>query len=233
MDRAKRRLKRFATKAEQTVKKAASQGERRLKRFATEAEQTVKKVTPQSERRLKRFATEAEQTVKKVTPQSERRLKGFATEGEQTVKQAAKNVESPAKKALSSARTAVKDTVAKGKVAVNQMIEKLKQLSNQGRPSSFTKAPASAAPTQARGFKAGAGSGFKKGGAFAVAQAATDIAFQYAHGGWAQVKAAMPAMVASYGSAVVGTALGSAIGTGLPLPRQGKAAAGFTLGALG
>ena len=203
IDRAKRRLKRFATKAEQTVKQAASQGERRLKRFATEAEQTVKK----------------------VTPQSERRLKGFATEAKQTVKQAAKNVKN-AKETVGNTIDRVKDT---GK----QMTEKLKQLSSQGRPSSSTKAPASTAPTQARGFKAGAGSGFKKGGIAAVTQATADIAFQYAHGGWAQVKAAMPAMVASYGSAVVGTALGSAIGTALPLPPQGKAAAGFTLGALG
>lgn len=196
VDRAKRRLKRFATKAEQTVKKAASQGERRLKRFATEAEQTVKQTT-------------------------------------KDVKNTAKKAVSSARTAASSAKTAVKDTAAKGKTAGKQMTEKLKQLSSQGRPSQSTKAPASAAPTQARGFKAGAGSGFKKGGAFAVAQAATDIAFQYSHGGWAQVKAAMPAMIASYGSAVVGTALGSAVGTALPLPPQGKAAAGLTLGTLG
>lgn len=174
-----------------------------------------------AKRRLKRFASAAKQA---------------ASDAKKTVKQAAKDVESTAKKA-------VKDTAAKGKAVGKkvasdgraigkQMTEKLKQLSSQGRPSSSTKAPASA-PTQTRGFKAGAGSGFKKGGGFAVAQAATDIAFQYSHGGWAQVKAAMPAMVASYGSAVVGTALGSAIGTALPLPPQGKAAAGLTLGALG
>lgn len=175
-----------------------------------------------AKRRLKRFAGDVKKT---------------ASEAKKTVKQAAKDVKNTAKKA-------VKDTAAKGKAVSKkitsdgraigkQMAEKLKQLSSQGRPSSSTKAPASAAPTQARGFKAGAGSGFKKGGAFAVAQAATDIAFQYSHGGWAQVKAAMPAMIASYGSAVVGTALGSAVGTALPLPLQGKAAAGLTLGALG
>lgn len=186
-----------------------------------------------AKRRLKRFATKAEQTVKKAASQGERRLKRFATEAEQTVKQTTKDVKNTAKKVVSSAKTAVKDTAAKGKTAGKQMTEKLKQLSSQGRPSSSTKAPASAAPTQTRGFKAGAGSGLKKGGAFAVAQAATDIAFQYSHGGWAQVKAAMPAMIASYGSAVVGTALGSAVGTALPLPPQGKAAAGLTLGALG
>ena len=173
-----------------------------------------------AKRRLKRFADDK---------------KGTLSRAKKTVKQAAKNVESTAKKAVNSARTAVEDIAAKGKVASKQMTEKLKQLSSQGRPSSSTKAPAKASTStpQTRGFKAGAGSGFKKGGGFAVAQAATDIAFQYAHGGWAQVKAAMPAMVASYGSAVVGTALGSAIGTALPLPPQGKAAAGLTLGALG
>ena len=182
-----------------------------------------------AKRRLKRFAGDVKKT---------------ASEAKKTVKQAAKEVKKTAKNAVNSARTAVNDTAAKGKAVSKkvvsdgraigkQMTEKLKQLSSQGRPSPSTKAPASAAPTQARGFKAGAGSGFKKGGAFAVAQAATDIAFQYSHGGWAQVKAAMPAMVASYGSAVVGTALGSAIGTALPLPPQGKTAAGLTLGALG
>lgn len=185
-----------------------------------------------AKRRLKRFAGDVKKT---------------ASEAKKTVKQAAKDVESTAKKAVSSARTAVKDTAAKGKAigkkvtsdgrAIGkQMTEKLKQLSNQGKaPSQSTKAPvkANTSTPQTRGFKAGAGSGFKKGGIAAVTQATADIAFQYSHGGWAQVKAAMPAMVASYGSAVVGTALGSAIGTALPLPPQGKAAAGFTLGTLG
>lgn len=175
---------------------------------------------------------------------AKRRLKRFAGDAKKTVKQAAKEVKSTTKKAVSSARTAVNDTAAKGKTAGKkvvsdgraigkQMTEKLKQLSNQGRPSSSTKATPTATAPQARGFKAGAGSGFKKGGIAAVIQATGDIVFQYAHGGWAQVKAAMPAMVASYGSATVGTALGSAIGTALPLPPQGKAAAGATLGALG
>ena len=180
-----------------------------------------------AKRRLKRFASAAKQA---------------ASDTKKTVKQAAKEVKKTAKNAVNSAKTAVNDTAAKGKAVSKkvtsdgraigkQMTEKLKQLSSQGRHSSSTKAPASA--PQTRGFKAGAGSGFKKGGIAAVTQATADIAFQYAHGGWAQVKAAMPAMVASYGSAVVGTALGSAIGTALPLPPQGKAAAGFTLGALG
>lgn len=193
-----------------------------------------------AKRRLKRFASAAKQT---------------ANDTKRTVKQAAKEVKSTAKKAVSSARTAVNDTAAKGKAVGKkvtsdgraigkQMTEKLKQLSNQGRPSSGShnqgkapiqsaKAPASASTPQTRGFKAGAGSGFLKGGGFALAQAAADIVFQYTHGGWAQVKAAMPAMVTSYGSAIVGAALGSAIGTALPLPPQGKAVAGATLGTLG
>lgn len=175
---------------------------------------------------------------------AKRRLKRFASDTKKTVKQAAKEVKSTAKKAVSSARTAVNDTAAKGKTAGKkvvsngraigkQMTEKLKQLSNQGRPSSSTKATPTATTPQARGFKAGAGSGFKKGGIAAVVQAATDIVFQYSHGGWTQVKASIPAMIASYGSATVGAALGSAIGTALPLPPQGKAAAGATLGTLG
>lgn len=175
---------------------------------------------------------------------AKRRLKRFASDTKKTVKQAAKEVKSTAKKAVSSARTAANNTAAKGKTAGKkvvsdgraigkQMTEKLKQLSNQGRSSSSTKATPTATAPQARGFKAGAGSGFKKGGIAAVIQATGDIAFQYSHGGWAQVKASMPAMVASYGSATVGAALGSAIGTALPLPPQGKTAAGATLGALG
>lgn len=182
---------------------------------------------------------------------AKRRLKRFAGDTKKTVKQAAKEVKTTAKKAVSSARTAVNDTAAKGKTVGKevasagkkvvsdgrtigkQMTEKLKQLSNQGRSSSSTKATTTATAPQARGFKAGAGSGFKKGGIAAVIQATGDIAFQYSHGGWAQVKASIPSMIASYGSATVGTALGSAIGTALPLPPQGKAAAGFTLGTLG
>lgn len=170
---------------------------------------------------------------------AKRRLKRFASDTKKTVKQAAKDVKSTAKKV-------VNDTAAKGKAVGKkvtsdgraigkQMTEKLKQLSSQGKaPSQSAKTPVkvSTAP-QVRGFKAGAGSGFKKGGIAAVIQAAGDITFQYAHGGWAQVKAAMPAMVASYGSATVGAALGSAIGTALPLPPQGKAVAGATLGTLG
>lgn len=165
---------------------------------------------------------------------AKRRLKRFASDTKKTVKQAAKEVKKAVNDTAAKGKVVSKKVTSDGRAIGKQMTEKLKQLSNQGRPSSSTKAPASAASTpQTRGFKAGAESGFKKGGIAAVVQAAADIAFQYAHGGWAQVKAAMPAMVASYGSATVGAALGSAMGTALPLPPQGKAAAGFTLGTLG
>lgn len=178
---------------------------------------------------------------------AKRRLKRFASDVKKTAsstKQATKKAVSSAKQTASSAKKAVNDTATKGREIGKQMAEKLKQLSSQGRPSSgssqgkpssktSTSAKAVTSTAQPRGFKAGAVSGVKKGGIVAVAQLATDIAFQYAHGGWPQVKAAIPAMVTSYGSATVGTALGSAIGTALPLPPQGKAAAGFTLGTLG
>lgn len=185
-----------------------------------------------AKRRLKRFASAAKQT---------------ASDTKRAVKQAAKEVKSTAKKVVNDTaakgKSVGKKVTSDGRAIGKQMTEKLKQLSSQGRPSSGShnqgkapsqsaKAPASAMP-QTRGFKTGAGSGFLKGGGFALAQAAADIAFEYAHGGWAQVKAAMPAMVASYGSATVGAALGSAIGTALPLPPQGKAVAGATLGTLG
>lgn len=172
---------------------------------------------------------------------AKRRLKRFASDTKQATKKAA----SSAKQTASSAKKAVKDTATKGREIGKQMTEKLKQLSSQGRPSSGstnqgkpsskanTSAKAATSTAQPRGFKAGAVSGVKKGGIVAVAQLVADMAFQYAHGGWPQVKASIPAMVASYGSATVGTALGSAIGTALPLPPQGKAAAGVTLGTLG
>lgn len=178
---------------------------------------------------------------------AKRRLKRFASDVKKTAsstRQAAKKAVNSAKQTASSAKKTVNDTATKGREIGKQMTEKLKQLSSQGRPSSgssqgkpsskaSTSAKAATSTAQPRGFKAGAVSGVKKGGIVAVAQLATDIAFQYAHGGWPQVKAAIPAMVASYGSATVGTALGSAIGTALPLPPQGKAAAGVTLGTLG
>lgn len=167
---------------------------------------------------------------------AKRRLKRFASDVKKTAsstKQATKKAVSSAKQTASSAKKAVNDTATKGREIGKQMAEKLKQLSSQGKPSQKA-APTKATNTaQPRGFKAGAGSGVKKGGIVAVAQLVADMAFQYAHGGWPQVKASIPAMVASYGSATVGTALGSAIGTALPLPPQGKAAAGFTLGTLG
>lgn len=167
---------------------------------------------------------------------AKRRLKRFVSDVKKTAsstKQATKKAVSSAKQTASSAKKTVNDTATKGREIGKQMTEKLKQLSSQGKPSQKA-APIKATNTaQPRGFKAGAGSGVKKGGIVAVAQLVADMAFQYAHGGWPQVKASIPAMVASYGSATVGTALGSAIGTALPLPPQGKAAAGFTLGTLG
>lgn len=160
---------------------------------------------------------------------AKRRLKRFASDTKKTVKQAAKDVKNTAKKAVSSARTAVKDTAAKGKAigkkvtsdgrAIGkQMTEKLKQLSNQGRSSSSTKAPVKAATDASKpslGSKAMSGlkGGAKWGGLLTTGALAVDIAQQYAHGGWAQVKAAMPAMIASYGSSAVATALGSALGS--------------------
>lgn len=160
---------------------------------------------------------------------AKRRLKRFASDTKKTVKQAAKDVKNTAKKAVSSARTAVKDTAAKGKAAGKkvvsdgraigkQMTEKLKQLSSQGRPSSSTKAPVKAATDASKpslGSKAMSGlkGGAKWGGLLTTGALAVDIAQQYAHGGWAQVKAAMPAMIASYGSSAVATALGSALGS--------------------
>lgn len=160
---------------------------------------------------------------------AKRRLKRFASDTKKTVKQAAKDVKNTAKKAVSSARTAVNDTAAKGKttgkkVVSNgraigkQMTEKLKQLSNQGRPSSSAKAATKAVTDTSKpslGSKAMSGlkGGAKWGGIVTAGALALDIVQQYNHGGWAQVKAAMPAMVASYGSSAVATALGSALGS--------------------
>jgi hypothetical protein len=167
-----------------------------------------------AKRRLKRFAGDVKKT---------------ASDTKKTVKQAAKEVKSTAKKGVSSARTAVNDTAAKGKAVGKkvtsdgraigkQMTEKLKQLSNQGRPSSSAKATTKAVTDTSKpslGSKAMSGlkGGAKWGGIVTVGALALDIAQQYAHGGWAQVKAAMPAMVASYGSSAVATALGSALGS--------------------
>ena len=160
---------------------------------------------------------------------AKRRLKRFASDTKKTVKQAAKDVKSTAKKAVNSAKTAVNDTAAKGKAVGKkvtsdgraigkQMTEKLKQLSGQGRPSSSSKAPTRVVADtskQSLGSKAMSGlkGGAKWGGVVTAGALALDIAQQYNHGGWAQVKAAMPAMIASYGSAAVATALGSALGS--------------------
>ena len=167
-----------------------------------------------AKRRLKRFADDT---------------KGTLSRAKKTVKQAAKEVRKTAKNAVNSARTAVNDTAAKGKAVGKkvtsdgraigkQMTEKLKQLSNQGRPSSSTKAPTKAVTDASKpslGSKAMSGlrGGAKWGGIVTAGALALDIVQQYNHGGWAQVKAAMPAMVASYGSAAVATALGSALGS--------------------
>lgn len=160
---------------------------------------------------------------------AKRRLKRFASDTKKTVKQAAKEVKKTASKAVNSAKTAVNDTAAKGKAVGKkvtsdgraigkQMTEKLKQLSSQGRPSSSTKAPTRVVADTSKpslGSKAMSGlkGGAKWGGIVTAGALAIDIAQQYAHGGWAQVKAAMPAMVASYGSSAVATALGSALGS--------------------
>ena len=160
-----------------------------------------------AKRRLKRFASAAKQT---------------ASDAKKTVKQAAKDVGSTAKKAVNNAAAKGKATgkkvVSDGRAIGKQMTEKLKQLSSQGRPSSSTKAPVKAATDASKpslGSKAMSGlkGGAKWGGIVTAGALALDIVQQYNHGGWAQVKAAMPAMVASYGSSAVATALGSALGS--------------------
>lgn len=160
-----------------------------------------------AKRRLKRFAGDVKKT---------------ASEAKKTVKQAAKDVESTAKKAVSDTaakgKAVGKKVTSDGRAIGKQMTEKLKQLSSQGRPSSSTKAPIKAATDASKpslGSKAMSGlkGGAKWGGIVTAGALAVDIAQQYAHGGWAQVKAAMPAMIASYGSSAVATALGSALGS--------------------
>lgn len=160
-----------------------------------------------AKRRLKRFASAAKQT---------------ASDAKKTVKQAAKDVESTAKKAVNDtvakSKTAGKKVVSDGRAIGKQMTEKLKQLSSQGRPSSSSKAPTKVVADASKpslGSKAMSGlkGGAKLGGVVTAGALALDIAQQYNHGGWAQVKAAMPAMIASYGSAAVATALGSALGS--------------------
>ena len=167
-----------------------------------------------AKRRLKRFAGDVKKT---------------ASEAKKTVKQAAKDIESTAKKAVkdtaAKSKAAGKEVASVGKKVVSdgraigkQMTEKLKQLSSQGRPSSSTKAPAKALVDTSKpslGSKAMSGlkGGAKWGGIVTAGALALDIVQQYNHGGWAQVKAAMPAMIASYGSAAVATALGSALGS--------------------
>ena len=156
---------------------------------------------------------------------AKRRLKRFASD----TKQATKKAVSSAKQTVSSAKKAANDTATKGreiskKVASDgkaigkQMTEKLKQLSNQGKPSSKTSVPKATVTSSSKpslGGKAMSGlkGGAKWGGITTAGFLALDIAQQFAHGGWPQVKTAMPAMLASYGSAAVATALGSALGS--------------------
>lgn len=156
-----------------------------------------------AKRRLKRFASAAKQT---------------ASDTKKTVKQAAKEVKKTVNDTAAKGKTAGKKVVSDGRAIGKQMTEKLKQLSNQGRPSSSAKATTKAVADTSKpslGSKAMSGlkGGAKWGGIVTVGALALDIAQQYSHGGWAQVKAAMPAMVASYGSSAVATALGSALGS--------------------
>jgi hypothetical protein len=160
---------------------------------------------------------------------AKRRLKRFASAAKQTASDTKRTVKQAAKDAKSTAKKVVNDTAAKGKAVGKkvtsdgraigkQMTEKLKQLSNQGRPSSSAKATTKAVTDTSKpslGSKAMSGlkGGAKWGGIVTVGALALDIAQQYAHGGWAQVKATMPAMLASYGPSAVATALGSALGS--------------------
>lgn len=151
---------------------------------------------------------------------AKRRLKRFASD----TKRAAKKTVSSAKQAVSSAKQTVnnakqtaKDTATKGREIGKQMTEKLKQLSNQGKQTSKTNTPKTTAsaskPTLGSKAMSGLKGGAKWGGITTAGFLALDISQQFAHGGWPQVKAAMPAMLASYGPAAVATALGSALGS--------------------
>lgn len=156
-----------------------------------------------AKRRLKRFASAAKQT---------------ASDTKKTVKQAAKEVKKTVNDTAAKSKAVGKKVTSDGRAIGKQMTEKLKQLSSQGRPSSSAKAATKAVTDTSKpslGSKAMSGlkGGAKWGGIVTVGALALDIAQQYAHGGWAQVKAAMPAMVASYGSSAVATALGSALGS--------------------
>ena len=163
-----------------------------------------------AKRRLKRFAGDVKKTASEA--------KGTLSRAKKTVKQAAKEVKKTVNNTAAKGKTAGKKVVSDGRAIGKQMTEKLKQLSNQGRPSSSTTAPVKAVADTSKsslGSKAmnGLKGGAKWGGIVTAGALAMDIVQQYNHGGWAQVKAAMPAMVASYGSAAVATALGSALGS--------------------
>lgn len=167
-----------------------------------------------AKRRLKRFAGD----VKKAASDAKKTAKQTAKDVESTAKKAVKDTAAKGKAAGKEVASVSKKVVSDGRAIGKQMTEKLKQLSSQGRPSSSTKAPAKAvtdATKPSLGSKAMSGlkGGAKWGGLVTAGALAVDIAQQYAHGGWAQVKAAMPAMIASYGSSAVATALGSALGS--------------------
>lgn len=156
-----------------------------------------------AKRRLKRFASAAKQA---------------AGDTKKTVKQAAKDVKKTVNDTAAKGKAASKKVASDGRAIGKQMTEKLKQLSSQGRPSSSAKAPTKVVTDASKpslGSKAMSGlkGGAKWGGLVTTGALALDIAQQYSHGGWAQVKAAMPAMIASYGSSAVATALGSALGS--------------------
>ena len=149
---------------------------------------------------------------------AKRRLKKFASDTKQVTKKAVSSTKKAAKDAATKGRKIGKKVAPDGKTIGKQMTEKLKQLSSQGKPSSKTSVPKTATTSSSKpslGGKAMSGlkGGTKWGGITTAGFLAVDIAQQFAHGGWPQVKAAMPAMLASYGSAAVATALGSALGT--------------------
>lgn len=160
-----------------------------------------------AKRRLKRFAGDVKKTASDA--------KGTLSRAKQTAKKAVNDAKKTVKNTANSAKRVASDGKAIGK----QMAEKLKQLSNQGKPSQTSKQPSpkttasTSKPTLGSKAMSGLKGGAKWGGITTAAFLATDIIQQYSHGGLPQVKAAMPSMLASYGSAAVATALGSALGS--------------------
>lgn len=148
---------------------------------------------------------------------AKRRLKRFVGDTKKVVSDAKKAASKTVNSAKSTAKKAVNDTATKGREIGKQMTAKLKELSSQGKQTSKANVPKATASASkpSLGSKAmnGLKGGAKWGGITTAAFLATDIIQQYSHGGLPQVKAAMPAMLASYGSAAVATALGSALGS--------------------